>query len=105
MASGNGQELLNHPSTKELRQELSRVIESFVSTPGFIWQWHDQFVTEGGDQGGSKEEGDEAKGQGGMDNLLNSIMGLDEVQKLVAHISIGPQVKRVLEAAVKVIYI
>lgn len=102
LASQGGQELLNHTSTQELRQDLSWAIETTVSIPGFTWQWHDQFQPEVVGQSGFKEREDSEEGNQEMDELLNSIMGLDKVKELVTQPFIGSEVKRILATAVKV---
>ena len=100
LASKDAQELLDHPSTKELRQVLSGVIESYVSNKEFTWQWHDQFQPEVRSHDGYEEKDKEE-----MDKLLNSIMGLDVVQALVADPTKGAQVKKIIETAVKVSFL
>lgn len=101
-------ELLCNESTQELKQKLSQVIESFGSSPGFTWQWHDGFKSnnKGDDQSAEEDKGGVSENRE-VDVLLNDIMELEKVKDILdgATPSICSQVQSIFEAAVKVINI
>jgi hypothetical protein len=106
LASKEAMVLLHNKSTQDLRQRLSQVIESFGSSPGFSWKWHDEFKSSGSDKGQLVEEDEGAVSESEeVGVLLTDILKLDRVQELLngATPSIQSQVSNTFEAAIKVI--
>lgn len=101
LASKEVTELLHSQPTQEFRQALSQVIESFVSSPGFTWQWHDEFKLSDKIQDQLAEE-EERKALENEEVPLADM--LDEVKKIIkANPSMDSKVQEILEPAVKVI--
>lgn len=104
LASKEATELLQNTHTQELRKALSQVIKSFGSSPGFTWQWHDEFkLGSREDQLGGEKKEKISEDKEGMDPLLTDIMALDKVKEFIrATPSMGLEVQEIFEEAIKV---